>query len=81
MPSCYQTDAPKRPVNLSLNSDLVRLGRSLGLNLSALAEEAVARAVKASLDEAWLRDNAEAIRSYNDRVAAQGVFSDGFRSF
>jgi antitoxin CcdA len=81
MQSYYKIDAPKKPVNLSLNADLVRLGRSLGLNLSALAEEAVAQAVKASLDESWLRDNAEAIRNYNERVTAHGVFSDGFRSF
>ena len=42
---------------------------------------AVAQAVKASLDESWLRDNDEAIRNCNERVTAHGVFSDGFRSF
>jgi antitoxin CcdA len=81
MQTCYKTDAPKKAVNLSLNSDLVRLGRSLGLNLSGLAEAALAQAVDASLKESWLRENAEAIRGYNERVAAQGVFSDGFRAF
>ena len=40
-------------MNLTLNSELLRLGKSMGLNLSALAEEAL----------------------------AQGVFSEGLRSF
>jgi len=77
----YKTDAPKKPVNLTLNGDLLRLGKELGLNLSGLAEEAIAQAVKARLAEAWLRENADAIQAYNERVEKQGVFSDGLRSF
>ena len=77
----YRTDAPKRPVNLSLNSDLLRLGKDLGLNLSSVAEAAIAQAVKESLAEHWLKENSEAIQAYNQRVEAHGVFSDGVRSF
>lgn len=80
-PSLYLADAPKRPVNLSLNSDLLRLGKELGLNLSALAEEALAQAVRRRVEEAWLKENAEGIQAYNARVEAQGVFSDGLRGF
>jgi antitoxin CcdA len=68
-------------VNLSLNSDLLRLGRGYGLNLSALAEAALAQAVQAAQEEAWLRENAEAIRAYNEHVGQRGVFSDGWRGF
>jgi antitoxin CcdA len=77
----YRIDAPKKPVNLSLNSDLLRVGKDLGLNLSSLAEAAIAQAVKESLAEHWLKENAEAIQAYNKRVEARGVFSDGVRSF
>lgn len=77
----YRTDAPKKPVNLSLNSDLLSIGKELGLNLSSLAEAAIAQAVKESLAERWLKENAEAIQAYNQRVEAHGVFSDGSRSF
>ncbi len=77
----YRTDAPKKPVNLSLNSDLLKMGKDLGLNLSGVAEAAIAQAVKESLAERWLKDNAEAIQAYNKRVEAHGVFSDGVRSF
>lgn len=80
-PSLYLADAPKRPVNLSLNSDLLRLGKELGLNLSALAEEALAQAVRRRVEEAWLEENAEGIQAYNARVEARGVFSDGLRGF
>lgn len=77
----YRIDAPKKPVNLSLNSDLLKLGKDLGLNLSSVAESALAQAVKESLAERWLTENAEAIQAYNERVEAHGVFSDGSRAF
>lgn len=81
MRSIYQADAPKRPVNLSLNSDLLAMGKELGLNLSSVAEEALAYAVRARLAERWLEENRDAIEAYNQRVERQGVFSDGLRAF
>ena len=77
----YLPEAPKKPVNLSLNADLLRVSKGLGLNISALAEAALAQAVKSRMDAAWLQENAEAIQAYNDHVEAHGVFSDGLRSF
>lgn len=77
----YQVNAPKKAVNLSLNSDLLLLGKELGLNISSVAEEALAQAVKACLAQAWLQENAEAIQVYNAHVAKRGVFSDGLRRF
>jgi post-segregation antitoxin (ccd killing protein) len=41
----FDTTAAKRPVDLTLNGDLVARARAEGLNLSALAEEAVAAAL------------------------------------
>lgn len=81
MSAYYKTDAPKKPVNLSLNSDLLKLSKDLGLNLSGLAEEAIAQAVRSRMGEIWLNENAEAIQAYNKRVQANGVFSDGLRNF
>lgn len=72
---------PKKAVNLSLDSELLRLGKELGLNLSSLAEEALAAAVKAKMGQQWLEENAGAIDAYNQRVEAHGVFSDGLRTF
>lgn len=81
MRTVYEADAPKRPINLSLNSDLVRLGKELELNLSSVAEEALAYAVSARLAERWLEENRTAIAAYNHRIETQGVFSDGLRTF
>ena len=81
MQAYYKTDAPKKPVNLSLNSELLKLSKDMGLNLSGLAEEAIAHAVGDRLAAAWLAENAEAIEAYNSRIEAKGVFSDGLRSF
>lgn len=81
MQAHYNTDAPKKPVNLTLNADLLKLSKDLGLNLSGLAEEAISKAVRLRLAEAWLTENADAIQTYNSRVESQGVFSDGLRSF
>lgn len=81
MQSYYTADAPKRPVNLSLNSELLKLAKDLGLNLSGLAEEAIAKAVRARIEENWLAENAAAIRAYNQRIESQGVFSEGLRNF
>ncbi len=77
----YRMDAPKKPVNLSLNSDLLKMGKDLGLNLSSVAETALAQAVKVSMAERWLKENAEAIQAYNTRIDTHGVFSDGTRMF
>jgi antitoxin CcdA len=81
MQAYYKTDAPKKPVNLSLNGDLLKISKDLGLNLSGLAEEAIAKAVRTRLGEVWLSENADAILAYNKRVESQGVFSDGLRNF
>ena len=73
--------ASKKAVNLSLDSDLVRQARELGLNLSGVAEEALAYAVSVRLAERWAEENRAAIEAYNRRIEAQGVFSDGLRTF
>ena len=74
-------EGTKRPVNLSLDADLLQSGKDLGLNLSAVAEEALAYAVSAKLAERWTEENQAAVATYNQRVEATGVFSDGLRSF
>lgn len=71
----------KKAVNLSLDSDLLAQARELGLNLSGVAEQALAYAVSARLAERWAVENREAVAAYNQRIEARGVFSDGLRAF
>jgi antitoxin CcdA len=72
---------PKQATNLSIDRDLLNAAREAGVNLSAALEEALQQKVAAARREQWKRENAEAIAEYNDRVAEQGVFSEGHRSF
>ncbi len=77
----YRRDARKRRTNLTINEDLVRVAKDLGLNLSGIAEEALAAAVREHASKRWIEENAEAIRAHNEHVAKHGVFSDGIRRF
>ncbi len=77
----YDLQAPKKPTNLSVNSDLLRIARELDINLSATLEQALAERVRQTRRERWLAENREAIVAYNAYVEAHGVFGDGVRSF
>jgi antitoxin CcdA len=77
----YDRKAPKQAANLSINSDLLKAARDSGVNLSAVMEEALIYKVAAAKREAWVRDNADAIASYNQFVTENGVYSDDSRTF
>lgn len=80
----YRTESPaarKKSVNLSLDSELVRQAKAFGINISRFVEENLALEVKRLREEAWKRDNKEAIEAYNRHVERDGVFSDGLRRF
>lgn len=77
----YDHRAPKKPTNLSLNSDLLRKAKMLNINLSAAVEQALAEIVRSHQQEQWLAANQEAIDIYNQQVEQHGTFSDGLRGF
>jgi antitoxin CcdA len=77
----FDTQAPKKSANLSINSDLLAKARELNINLSATLEEALAEQLKQKQRELWRQQNAKAIQAYNRFVQEQGVFSDELRSF
>lgn len=74
-------DAPKRNVNLSLNSAVLDLARELGLNISQTVDHLLAAEVERQHWQRWQQDNAEGIAAYNERIAREGLFSDKHRSF
>ena len=81
MATSYDHQAPKRPANLSINADLLAKARDLKINLSATLEQALVEVLRQRQREQWLAENHAAIDAYNQQVEAQGVFSDGLRSF
>ncbi|GMU46167.1 MAG: hypothetical protein AMXMBFR26_09490 [Porticoccaceae bacterium] len=81
MQTAYDTQAPKRATNLSINADLLSKAKELGINLSATLEQALVEALRKRQRDQWMAENQAAIEAYNQHVDRQGVFSDGLRSF
>lgn len=77
----YDKSAPKKPTNLSINSDLLNKSKNLKINLSATLEEALKNILAQKQAEQWREENKSAIQAYNDFIEENGVFSDEFRSF
>lgn len=81
MPELYDTDAPKKATNLSVNSDLLRKTRALNINLSATLERALKEELAKREAALWAEENRAAIKSYNTFVERHGCFGDEFREF
>ncbi len=77
----YDTQAPKKPTNVSINSDLLAKAKALKINVSATLETALADIVAARQRELWKEENRSAIEAYNQLVEKAGVAGDGMRSF
>jgi antitoxin CcdA len=77
----FDLGAPRKPANLSINSDLLRIARDNGINLSATLEQALIEQLKHHARKTWQDENQEAIATYNTHVDKNGVFSDNSRSF
>jgi len=68
-------------VNLTLDADVADAARTLGLNMSRLAEAAIREAAKIERNRLWRAENQAAIRAYAKEVAREGVPLARFRSF
>lgn len=77
----FDPRAPRKPANLSINSDLLAKARELKINLSAALEETLIKQLKRKQRELWRQQNAKAIQAYNRFVETHGSFSDELRSF
>ena len=71
----------KKPINVSINSELLAQARELKINLSATLEGALIEAIGRRQRDLWRQDNQAAITAYNDLVEAKSVFGDNLRSF
>lgn len=77
----YDPKAPKKACNVSINQDLLREARALGINLSQAMEGRLAELVREAKAQAWREENKEAIESHNRHVEKHGLWSDGLRMF
>ena len=77
----FDKSAPKRAANFSVNEDLLRQARDLGINLSQALEQKLEELVRAAKAERWYEENREAVEAHNRWVAERGTFGDKYRVF
>jgi antitoxin CcdA len=68
--------AAKKPVNLSIDKELLQQARELKVNLSKALEERLVQIVREERARRWQEDNREAIEAYNRFIDKHGLFND-----
>lgn len=71
----------RKAVDLQLDGALMADAKALGLDATAVMEEALRRSVAAEKARRWREENAEAIRKSNEEVEKNGLWCDDFRQF
>lgn len=79
--SIFDVIAPKKPVNLSINSDLLNKAKEHRINLSKTLELSLIELLRQEKQREWRKKNRQAVENYNQRVRTHGVFSEGLRKF
>ena len=74
-----EAGSTKRPVNLTLNAALVDRARAEGINLSALAEQAVAAELARRDREKFDAEIAQACRAHEAYLAEYGSLRDAVK--
>lgn len=81
MQSLFDPEAPKKPTNLSVNSDLLEKCRAMNINLSATLEAALKQKLAEGASSTWADENHNEIRAYNEFIEEVGCFGEEFREF
>ena len=81
MSTCYDVSARKKSTNLTINTDLLRQAKELGINMSKLLEDRLAEVVQEKKRQQWLEENGAALDEYGRFLEAKGLFSDSVRRF
>jgi antitoxin CcdA len=71
----------RNKVNLSIEEAVAREARSLGINMSRVAETAIAEAARIERNRRWREENRAALDAYAREVARDGLPLARFRSF
>ncbi|NRF68372.1 type II toxin-antitoxin system CcdA family antitoxin [Aquincola sp. S2] len=74
-------EAPKRPINLSLNAKVLDMAKDMGLNISQTVDALLTEEVLRQYRERWQEDNAQAIADYNARIEREGTFSQRIQRY
>lgn len=69
----------RKPTNLSLDNELLREAKALGINVSRSAEAGIEVAVRRQKQLNWLKENAAAVESSNAYVEEKGLPLSNYR--
>ena len=72
---------PKKPTNLSIDSELLAQARLLNINLSATLERALKQEVRGAQQKKWLSENQQGLDVCNELAETNGLFADKHRIF
>ncbi len=67
-----QETSKRRPINLTIRTDILNEAKSLKLNASKAAETGIIAAIKIAREEEWLETNSSAILAHNKRIEKDG---------
>jgi antitoxin CcdA len=81
MKSVFAPRVPKKPVNLTINVELLSQARQFKLRLSSVLEQALVDVIREKKSERWLSANRDTIHSYNLQVGSGGLHGDPLRRF
>lgn len=81
MNALFDPKAAKKACNVSVNEDLLRLAKELGINISQTLEQELIRLVREAKAKAWAEENQEAIESQRRWIEKHGLLSDHYRFF
>jgi post-segregation antitoxin (ccd killing protein) len=76
----YSTKAPKQTVSVTLNSDLYAKAKILGINVSRVAEEAIASAYAALRAQALAEELRASLAGVSEYAERHGSFAEFVRT-
>lgn len=68
-------------LNLTVEKEIADEARALGINMSRVAEEAIAKAAKLERNRLWVEENREALDKYAEEVEREGLPLENHRLF
>jgi antitoxin CcdA len=77
----YDTKAGKQTVSVTLNSDLYAKAKSIGINASQVAEEAIAREYASRRARVLREELAQELAAIDKYVEEHGCFAESVREF
>ena len=73
--------APKKSIDLTINSGLQTRSKEPNIDLPSTFEAAPKQAPSGRQERQWKTENHTAVKAYSDFVESNGCFSDDYRNF